>query len=84
MVENIAVQKDTLYEGAVAYAMFKNRISPCFNSTYIPVKVVKEYPTYYVCEVLDHKNKYGTGQCTARYKTTIDKHDISVGDVVFD
>ena len=39
-------------EGAVINVLFKNRNMPCFSSNYIPVRIVKEYPTYYLVEVM--------------------------------
>ena len=70
-----------LCEGAVINVLFKNRNMPCFSSNYIPVRIVKEYPTYYLVEVMEHTNRYGMKECTAMYKMTIDKFDISVGNV---
>ena len=47
----------------------------------VPVRVLAEYPTYLLCEVLHHIGPRGV-PITDTYRITIDKHDIYTGEMV--
>lgn len=47
----------------------------------VPVRVLAEYPTYLLCEVLCHIGPRGF-PITDTYRITIDKHDIYKGEMV--
>lgn len=67
--------------GKRIFAKFKvNPDQLIFRDVYLPLMIVAEYPEWWLCEVLSHKNPYGWGM-SQPYKVTIRKHDIICGDV---
>ena len=46
----------------------------------VPVKIIGEYPKFFVGTVLPHRNPNGYGE-SKPYNITIDKHDIKSGRI---
>ncbi len=59
-----------------------NPDSEIFNDVYIPVKIIKEYADWFLCEVLPHKNPVRSYGASRPYMMTIHKHELKCGDVI--
>lgn len=64
-------------------ATFKtNPSSEIFGGVYLPLKVKEEYPKFFVCEVLPHKNPIRYYGISKPYPMSIKKFDLLCGDVI--
>ena len=64
-------------------ATFKtNPDSAVFDNVFLPIKVLKEYDNWFLCEVIPHRNPRHSYGISKPYKVTIDKYDLSHGVVV--
>lgn len=71
-VVEVWAQPETVHNARYAFSPFK--IS-------VPVKILEEYPRWYLGLVLPHVNPSGFGRESHPYRITIPKHDIETGVV---
>ena len=58
-----------------------SKLVDLFKGVWLPIKVVAEYPRFFVAEVLPHYNPKGNWGMSRPYKVTLDKFGIRVGEV---
>ena len=76
------MQIKELHVGDVVDATFRtNPASELFTDVYIPVKVIKEYEHFWVCEVLPHENPKHSWGISHPYIMTIAKFDLEHDNV---
>lgn len=74
--------EEDLFEGKVVKARFNNTQSPTWHDIFIPVRIEKEYPRWYLCTVLPHFNEKEGMSESKEYPMTIDKFALRTGEVV--
>ena len=71
-----------LYVGMTCKANFKtNPDYHVFGDVFIPVKIIAEYPKWWLTEVIPHKNPHGQG-ISSPYKMTLNKWDVEKGFII--
>ena len=58
-----------------------SKLADLIKGVWLPVKIVAEYPRFFVAEVLPHYNPNGNWGMSKPYKVTLDKFGIGVGEV---
>lgn len=73
-----------IHEGAYLEARFKVTSDySVWGETYIPIYIEKEYPKFFLCTVLEHKNPSGQNMGISKpYPMTIDKHNLKRKEVL--
>ncbi len=74
---------ENLFEGMTVMALFRQAPDTATWSHFIPVYIEKEYPRFFVCTVLPHRNK-GAKACglSSPYPMTIDKFNMKRREVL--
>lgn len=74
---------EQLYPGCEVYMMSKQYAKAdvlAWGEAYVPVRITKEFPSFFVGEVMPHKNSKGN-LVGDKYTVTLDKFDIKSGNV---
>lgn len=72
-----------LYEGMTLEARFENAPDSVWYNYFIPIRIEKEFPTWFLCTVLPHVSKDPRKMgMSSPYRMTINKHSLRVGEVV--
>ena len=76
------LSESDLYEGIEIWAMYIEPDNTFYlGNIFLPMRVIKEYPRFWLCEVLPHKNPEGFG-ISKVYPMTLCKHSISIREII--
>lgn len=73
---------EDLHEGMTLEAKFNKAPDPIWNDQYLPIRIEKEYPRWFLCTVLPHVNQKDGMGMSSEYPMTIDKFNLRIGEVV--
>lgn len=60
---------------------FKNHPVAELNGFWVPMRILRDYPRYYLCEVKPHRNPYLSWGPSRPYKVCLDKLAIDFGEI---
>ena len=68
------LSSDEIFVGSEIMARFKN--ASHISNEFVPVRILKEFPQFFVCEVLPHTVKGSMYSKSLPYRMTINKWDL--------
>jgi len=79
---NYKLRNKDLYVGKEIRAKFAtNPDAYIFGGVYLPLRIIAEYPEWWLTEVLPHRNEKSCYGLSKPYRMTIRKWDVECGDV---
>ena len=80
---NFFLSVDDLFVGRKIRAMFStNPDSSIFDGVFLPLEIIAEYPNYFVCNVLPHRNPNRSWGISKPYRMTVNKFSVKVGEIL--